>query len=209
MELCHLVVFLDAGHGIGTRGKQSPDGTLREYESNRRIVAEIESLLDRVHVAHVRTVNDDVDLPLSARADVANGYLFRARMVDPDVRGVFVSVHSDASGDGTMWMPARGWSVWTTRGQNNSDRLADAIYAAAERLLKPAGIVLRPDRRDGDNDQESDFTVIFKAEMPAVLTENLFHDNREDVALLKDERTVRLLARVHAEGILDFAKMLH
>jgi N-acetylmuramoyl-L-alanine amidase len=47
-----------------------------------------------------------------------------------------LSVHVNAAGNGS-WMNATGWSAWTTKGQNNSDKLADCLYDAAEELLKP------------------------------------------------------------------------
>lgn len=42
------------------------------------------------------------------------------------------------------------------------------------------------------------------AKAPAVLVEHLFHDNKEDVALLKDSNFRQKLAEADAKGILDF-----
>ena len=39
------IVCLDAGHGIDTPGKRSPDGTLLEYEFNRDVANRIEDIL--------------------------------------------------------------------------------------------------------------------------------------------------------------------
>ena len=64
-----------------------------------------------------------------------------------------LSVHVNAAGNGD-WYNATGWSAWTTKGQNNSDKLADCLYEAAEELLKPLGKKLRYDMTDGDKDFE-------------------------------------------------------
>ena len=60
---------------------------------------------------------------------------------------------------------------------------------------------------DGDPDWESDFTVIKKASMPAVLTENFFYTDPEDCKFMSSEAGLNAMARVHAEGIVKFAKM--
>lgn len=201
-----LTVFVDPGHGSATKGKQSPDGKLREYSSNRQIASEIEKSLDELGIAHCRTVDDDTDPALSARAGTANRKLKALKAADPNAKGVFLSVHSDAAGDGSKWMSARGWSAWTTKGATNSDRLADCLYDEAEKVLPKYGSRTRTDTRDGDRDCEENFTVIYKAEMPAVLTENLFHDNREDVALLNDPEFRKALGGLIARGIAAFAE---
>ena len=36
-----MVILLDAGHGVDTLGKRSPDGRLREYKYAREIAAEV------------------------------------------------------------------------------------------------------------------------------------------------------------------------
>jgi N-acetylmuramoyl-L-alanine amidase len=83
-------------------------------------------------------------------------------------------------------MSARGWSAWTTRGQNNSDKVADCLYEAAESLMLNDPIMkasyagetkqkmIRTDLTDKDKDLESDFYIIEGANCPAVLTENFF-----------------------------------
>jgi N-acetylmuramoyl-L-alanine amidase len=91
-----------------------------------------------------------------------------------------LSVHVNAAGNGD-WYNATGWSAWTTKGQNNSDKLADCLYEAAEEILKPLGKKLRYDMTDGDKDFESNFYVIKRVNCVACLTENFFMDNMNDV----------------------------
>lgn len=41
---------------------------------------------------------------------------------------------------------------------------------------------------------------------PAVLTENLFQDNKEDVDFLLSEEGKQLITKVHVDGILSYIK---
>lgn len=79
-------------------------------------------------------------------------------------------------------MNARGYSVYTTKGKTNSDKVAQVIL---ENFMKDfPELKGRFDNSDGDLDQEENFTVIHKANCPAVLIEWLFQDNKDDVELL-------------------------
>ena len=46
---------------------------------------------------------------------------------------------------------------------------------------------IRKDMTDGDPDKESGFYILKHTKCPAVLTENLFQDNKEDVGFLLSE----------------------
>ena len=56
---------------------------------------------------------------------------------------------------------------------------------------------LRADLRDGDLDKDSNFYVLRKTKMPAVLTENFFMDN-------EDECRNILLTSTGRQKIIDF-----
>ena len=99
-------------------------------------------------------------------------------------------------------MQARGWEAWTSIGQTKADRLADCLYASAERFL--SGMKIRKDMADGDPDKESGFYILKHTECPAVLTENLFQDNMEDVAFLLSEEGKQAITAIHVEGIIKY-----
>jgi N-acetylmuramoyl-L-alanine amidase len=65
---------------------------------------------------------------------------------------------------------------------------------------------LRREMSDGDPDWESDFTVIKKANMPALLTENFFYTDPDDCKYINTERGIEEIAIVHADGIAKFAQ---
>jgi N-acetylmuramoyl-L-alanine amidase len=115
---------------------------------------------------------------------------------------LLVSVHANAVGDSSQWMNGKGWEAYTTRGKTISDTLADFLYKRADSNLK--GRKIREDWTDGDRDKEADFYIIKKAKCAAVLTENFFYDNKEDLKYLTSDEGVHGVVRLHVEGIIDF-----
>ena len=116
-----------------------------------------------------------------------------------------ISVHANAAGHGG-WLNARGWSVWTTRGQNNSDKLATCLYEAAKENISndkmyTAPKSIRTDYSDGDADWESNFTIIKGANCPAVLIENMFQDNKEDVKYLESKNGFNRVVNTIIDGV--------
>lgn len=107
-----------------------------------------------------------------------------AKLKSNGVKAILLSIHVNAASNG-VWRNATGWSAYTTRGVTNSDKLAECLYDAATNVLKDRKI--RTDKSDGDRDYESDFYVIKKSNCPAVLTENFFMDNKDDVEYLLSE----------------------
>ena len=186
------IVIIDNGHGYNTPGKCSPDKSFFEWEWNRMFAKLLKSALDDLGYTTFLIVEEDVDISLSERARRANVIINKYGAGNC----VFISIHCNAAGNG-QWMNATGFSVWTTKGTTNSDKLAECMCNCCE----PEGIKLRKDLTDGDKDYEANFTVIFKTNCPAVLTENLFMDNKSDLAILKSEEGVQKLLNIHVNGI--------
>ena len=186
------IVILDNGHGDETPGKRSPDGTFREWRWNRDFVKKLQVRLENEGYTVFVIVPEDNDISLTARANRAN------KIINEYGAGncIFISIHVNAAGIGN-WMNATGWSAWTTKGKTNSDKLAECLCNAC--ALE--GIKLRTDISDGDKDYEANFTVIYKTNCPAVLTENLFMDNKSDLAILKSEEGIEKLLNIHVNGI--------
>lgn len=195
-----MKILVDNGHGIGTKGKRSPDGRLREYRYCREIAAEVvRRLRERGRDAEL-LVPEDADIANGVRAERANAWCSRVGTKNV----CLVSIHNNAAGMGDRWMSGRGWEAWTTKGQTRGDILAGCLYKAAERHL-PAGTPIRKDTADGDPDKEANYTVLYRSRCAACLTENLFQDNRSEVEwLLSDEGREAIIA-LHVEGIEDYA----
>lgn len=196
------VILLDNGHGQNCKGKRSPlrdDGTrFFEYEFNRDIVKRITTKLDELGVKyHILVPELKEDIALSVRANRANKY---CNLYGKD-KCVFISVHSNAAGNGTNWMNGRGWSVYTTKGITKSDEIATIFWEEANKLLPKYNMTMRKDMTDGDPDYEANFTVIYKTLCPAILTENLFFDNKTDCDFLMTDEGRDVIAQIHVNAI--------
>lgn len=197
----NMVMLLDNGHAKSTPGKRSPvweDGyQFFEYEFNRDVVARIASKLDELGIRYeIITPELEKDIKLTERAKRVNAFCKKYGKSNC----FLISVHANASGKGD-WMKARGWSAYTTKGATTSDKYANILYEEAERVLPRFDMKIRKDWSDGDPDYEENFTIINSTYCPAVLTENLFMDNKEDCAFLRSDWGREIIARIHVEAI--------
>ena len=192
-----MKILIDNGHGENTPGKRSPDGMLREYLYAREISDDIvRELVKRGYDAE-RIVKENVDVSLSERARRVNevcGKLGTSNVL-------LISVHCNAAGNGD-WLNARGWSAYTSKGQTKADKLADCLYSVAESVF--VGQRIRKELSDGDPDWEENFYILNKTKCPAVLTENFFQDNKDDVAFLLSPEGKQQIVKVHVEGIIKY-----
>lgn len=195
-----MKILLDNGHGQETAGKRSPDGSFREYAWTREIARRIETELKNRGYDVQRIVPEEQDIALSERSRRVNEIC--GRYGKDNV--ILISVHVNAAGCGE-WKSARGWSAYTSVGTTKSDRLANCLYFAAAEAL-PLGTKFRKDTSDGDADWEENFWILKKTSCPAVLTENLFMDNKEDLAILISEEGKGAIVKAHVEGIIMYLK---
>lgn len=187
--------LLDNGHGgiingeYKTKGKRSPlwdDGTqLFEGEFNRSIVNRLIESLTAMKIDYVNVSSGLHDVPLETRVRWANFY---GKIRDC----VFVSIHANAGG-------GSGFEVYTTPGQTKSDEIADVFFKMLGIYF--TGKQMRCDLDDGDFDKESKFYVLRKTSMPAILTENLFMDNRKDCKILLSREGRDRIAAAHCAAI--------
>ena len=113
-----------------------------------------------------------------------------------------VSIHTNAAGNGHQWMSGRGWCCYTSRGQTAGDRLSDCLYQQASIWLP--GQKIRKDYADGDPDLESDFYILRHTLCAAALSENLFHDNEQDLAFLESAQGREAIVQIHVKGIIQY-----
>ena len=201
-----LTIILGTAHTSKTPGKRSPDGRLLEWKWSRDIVQEIATVLRGY--GHRVLIDDNAPATSSQRKELAYRVGYVNTMCDEYGKEnvIYVSVHVNAAGSDGQWHEARGWSVYTSPGETESDMLANLLLARA-RLNLPVGTKMRVDYTDGDGDIEARFYVLTMTRCAAVLTENLFQDNREDVDYLLSEEGRHAIVRTHVEGILDYMRM--
>lgn len=205
-----MKILIDNGHGYDTAGKRSPYSMYKvepavefyEYKWNREIAKPIvDELVKRGYDAEL-LVKEDNDVTLSERARRVNEYC--KKLGTSNV--LLVSVHANAAGNGRSWLNARGWCAFTTKGTTKSDKFAECLYNEAEKNFK--GMTIRKDMSDGDRDWEANFTIIYKSLCPAVLTENFFYDNLDDVKYILSEEGRNAVIKTHVDGIINYIKSL-
>lgn len=182
--------LIDAGHGglingiYQTSGKRSPkfdDGSiLYEGVNNRDNAQRLISSLKTLGIECKDIVNSNEDISLMKRVKDANE-------INKLKKCIYISIHSDAQGDGLTWQPASGISVYTSKGQTKSDIFASLVIDAMEDQFGNT-VKWRKDETDADEDKEDNFYVLKETNMPAVLLELGFHTNREESKrMLTDE----------------------
>ena len=219
-----LTVILGTAHGKNVAGKRSPDGIFEEWQYSREIVellrAELSKRDDLVDV-FVDIPAAEVPLPQQAELTRRVRYVNQLCAHRHTERCIYVSIHVDAASSGE-WKNAGGWTAYTSPDRTLSDILATYLYEAAEKHLagyaakmeegKKNGLYgsnqkpFRKDTTDGDSDKEANFYVLVRTKCAAVLTENLFQDNKADVAFLTSEEGKKAIVALHKEAILRFAE---
>ena len=190
-------VLIDPGHGIDTPGKRSPDGKFREYLWNRQVADLLGARLVAMGIDASPVVTETNDIPLSTRVQRVNRICSKVGASNV----ILVSIHANAAGNGE-WMNAKGWSCYTSKGNTESDRIAECLYDAFEKEFPDRKI--RKDLSDGDRDWEENFYVLAKSRCPAVLLENFFYDDSEECAFLLKEETKERIASAAALGIARY-----
>ena len=105
------------------RGKRSPDGQFREAFYNREIAKRVVAdLIDRGYDAELLVPEDD-DVSIAERVRRVNTVCFLLGKQNV----ILVSIHVNAAGNGSKWLNATGWSVYTCKGQTESDKLAECL----------------------------------------------------------------------------------
>ncbi|MGN1217559.1 MAG: N-acetylmuramoyl-L-alanine amidase [Phocaeicola sp.] len=195
-----MKILIDNGHGENTPGKRSPDGKFREYLYCREIADKVvNTLISRGYDAE-RIVKEFMDVPLAERSRRVNEICGKVGASNV----ILVSIHCNAAGNGKQWMDGRGWAVYTSKGKTKSDVLAEFLYDEAEKNF--VGQRIRVDKSDGDRDWEENFHVLAKTKCPAVLTENFFMDNKDDLAYLVSPEGREAVVATHVDAIIKYIK---
>lgn len=214
------VILIDVGHGKDTPGKRSPDAVagklasplyFREFSWTRRCGQGIVDVLQAEGFTAFLLVKEEEDVPLKERTNRVAAYCRTYGIQNV----LLISIHVNAAGKGQKWMDARGWCIYTSPGETVSDRLATEIHAAAvpeltqreyARTFLPTSKqkAIRTDFSDGDPDYEAKLWMLTKTPCPAVLSENMFQDNKEDVAFLKSDQGLGACIQLHVQGIENY-----
>ena len=201
------VVFVDAGHGgtdnsgrYTTSGKRAFHAGLKLHQSGNyyegyenRIVAEmfIEECTN-MGIQTVRTYHAYKDTSLKERCDIVKSWL------DRGYYGYLHSFHSNAirsTNSPAKMLATRGFSVYTTTGQNLSDKIAEEHMKNVQK--KVGDWKYRYQKSDGDSDYEANFYIlrntdlVYYAKFGAILEEFGFHTSAVDCQFIIEHRQQR------------------
>lgn len=191
-----LTIILDAGHGENTPGKRSPlldDGSrLFEWKFSRDICKLIRSKCKEEGFKCIIANNDNIDYKLTERAKNINNLYKKEKKLGH--LAIMISIHGNAAGNGD-WKNATGWEVFSTIGTTNSDKLAKCFCQVFPEIF--------PNEKLRGH-KEKNFTLIYKADCPCVLTENFFYDSKKDCKLMLSEEGKDKIAELHIKAIKKY-----
>lgn len=190
-----MKVLIDNGHGENTPGKCSPDGKLKEWAYTREIADRLVTELRKNGIDAERIVKEMTDIPLSIRCRRAND-IYR----ETGGKAILISIHCNAAGSGSDWLSAHGWSVFISNNASmNSKNLAICLAGAA---IGKRVFVRQP--MQGQLFWTQNLAICRDTICPAVLTENFFQDNKEDVEFLLSDEGMQMVTQIHVDGIKDY-----
>lgn len=196
-----MKIILDAGHGVTTPGKRSPDSTLREYKYCREIMNKVKKELEDKGYTVYTTVTDDKDIPLNDRCKYVNKLISQNKQD----KFLLVSIHCNAAGDGSKWLNAKGWCVFVSNNASTNSKLL-ATNIATEAIKNKLNI-----RKQYSNILywTQNLAICRDTNCPAVLTENLFQDNKEDVKYLLSTDGKETITKLHVNGIINYINVIN
>lgn len=195
-----MIVLIDNGHGANTPGKCSPNKQIREYSYTREIASLLEHELQKKGITVIRVVTEEEDIPLSTRVQRVNTICRKFGSKNC----CLVSIHLDAAGSDGKWHSARGFSVRVAKNASQkSKKLARLLYEQAEELSLKCNRSVPPEKYWVQN-----LAICRDTNCAAVLTENLFQDNKEDVAFLLSEKGKEAIVQLHLNGIINYINSL-
>lgn len=180
-------IGIDAGHGLNTKGKQTPDG-IKEWTLNDIVRDKVVAFLSDYDCEIIHTDNNEgnTDESLASRLSKYKSAGVQA----------FVSIHHNAF-TGT-WNSATGVEVYTDKKPTNADlKLADCIYG---RLVKNTGL-------KGRGIKKANFYVINQNTIPAVLIEGGFMDSSNDYKIITSDEGQTAYSKAVAEGLVEFLNL--
>lgn len=208
-EQFHLII--DMGHGSNCPGKQSPDGSFKEWAFNREIGKAVGAKLKAMgYNVHYTWKQDHEPLSVAGRQctriELNHALNWRTKKVN-EYCGIYgtqncasLSIHANAAGSNRQWLSARGFCVMVGKTASaKSKRFAQLIYAEA---IKQG---LQGNRSvPKEHYWTQGLAMCDNTRCPAILTENLFYDNLLDLAMLKSTGGKQKIVDLHVNGIINY-----
>jgi N-acetylmuramoyl-L-alanine amidase len=181
-----MKIMLDAGHGINTPGKRTPDG-MREFEFNSVVAVFAKELLlgyEDTQVIFSHDPTGKTDVPLAER---------KAKAEKEKVDAV-VSIHANAFGDD--WNEANGIETFISEDRMPFTELELAAHIQ-NHLIRETG------RRNRGVKRGNLHMTKVSNMIPSVLCELGFMTNKEEAALLKTASYREKCAQAIVNGLVE------
>lgn len=193
-----IKVFIDNGHGDPplTGGKESPDHRLKEYNYCREIAQRVCRALSRRGIDAMLLVPEKTDTPLKERVRKVNGW---ARKLGSQ-NVVVVSIHNNAAGAEGKWHDASGFSVFVSKNASSKSKRLAQIFTDNAAAMGLMGNRCVPKEKYWVQSLAMTRDTI----CPAVLTENLFQDNEQEVNFLLSEEGKKAITTLHVNSIIQY-----
>lgn len=199
-----MKILIDAGHGINTPGKSSPDGRLREYEWARDTAHRLEAALKEKGYDVERIVPETNDISIMVRCNRVNAICKQIGIKN----AVLVSIHNNAAGNGS-WGTAKGFSVFVSKNASSNSKKLASIFTDEAITRKMIGNRSVPAEKYWTwSWTNSDIGILKGTACPAVLTENGFMDNKEECDYLLSEKGKQDFVDLHVAAIEKYIKSL-
>lgn len=197
-----MIILIDNGHGDPpiTGGKHSPDNRLKEYYYCREIAQRVSRELSLRGFEAILLTPELTDTPLNDRVRKVNAWARKQGAQNV----VLVSIHNDAAGADGQWHNARGFSVYLSKNASaKSKRLAQIFTENAIKMGLTGNRCIPKEKY-----WVKSLAMTRDTLCPAVLTENLFQDNREDVEFLLSDAGKRAIVTLHVDSIIQYINSL-
>lgn len=182
-------IALDAGHGINTAGKRTPDGE-REWAFNSKVLLACTAKLNKYQDVQILRLDDptgNTDVPLATRTNKANAWKADA----------LVSIHHNALAG--KWGSHGGVEtlIQEVTASKGSKDLAALIQP---RIVNAMGL-----RNRGVKSKNNHMTRV--SNMPAILTEGGFMDSTTDIPALRSDAKLKEQGEAIADGLATYFKL--
>ena len=182
-------IALDAGHGINTAGKRTPDGE-REWAFNSKVLLACTAKLNKYQDVQILRLDDstgNTDVSLTTRTNKANAWKADA----------LVSIHHNAF-DG-KWGSHGG--VETLVQEITASKASKDIAAIIQpRIVQAMGLRNRGVKTDN-------LHMLRESSMPAILTEGGFMDSTTDIGALRSDARLKVQGEAIADGLAVYFKL--
>lgn len=196
------MVVIDNGHGDPplSGGKHSPDGRLKEYYYCREIAQRVRHSLLLRGVNTMLLVPGKEDMPLRERTSRVNAWCRKKGAKNV----LLVSIHNNAAGADGKWHAARGFSVFVSKNASSPSKLLARIFTENATAMGLMGNRSVPQEKYW----VQSLAMTRDTLCPAVLTENLFQDNTQDVDFLLSEEGKKAITELHVNSIIQYIAAL-